>query len=118
MHLVDEIFRSFKEYNRLEELKRLESTTERYHRIKEIVSRVNVFKAEIQDLTLDEQLYLDYRIQEKGVDLGLCSNFYIFYSNKHMKFHHICKVDNSRCFCRGEIIKCKNSVSKNTNISI
>jgi hypothetical protein len=67
---------------------------------------LNVFKAEIQDLTLDEHLYLSYQIQQKGVDLGLCASFYIFYSTKNAKFHKLCRKDNSRIYCNGNAGKC------------
>ena len=84
------------------------------NKIREVVSKVNVFKAEIQDLTSDEQSYLDYKIQQKGVNLGLCPYFYIFFSNKNMKFHHVCKKDDSRAFCKGNCEKCNNNI-KNEN---
>lgn len=106
MHLVDEIFRDFKEFGYLEDLKKMNSRSEVFEKIREIVSKVNVFKAEIQDLTLEEQLYLDCKIQQKGIDLGLCTSFYIFFSNKNMKFHHVCKKDDTRAYCNGSCEKC------------
>ena len=62
MHLVDEIFRDFKDGGYIEDLNKMETISERFGKIRDIVSKVNVLKAEIQDLTLDEQLYLDYKI--------------------------------------------------------
>ena len=106
MNLVDEIFRDFKEFGYLEDLKQMDSKTEQYAKIKEIVSKVNVFKAEIQDLSLDEQLYLDYRIQQEGIDLGLCPEFYIFFSNKNTKFHHVCRKHDTRALCKGKLAPC------------
>ena len=106
MHIVDEIFRDFRSCGYLEDLKKLRTIDEKYKKIRQIVSRVNVFKAEIQDLTSEETLYLDCLIQEKGVDMNLCPFFNIFYSNKNQKFHHVCKKDNSRAYCKGDKNKC------------
>ena len=111
MHLVDEIFRDFKEFGYFEDLGKMNSKSERFEKIREIVSKVNVSKVEIQDLTMDEQLYLDYKIQQKEIDLGLCSMFYIFFSNKNMKFHHVCKKDNTRAFCKGNCKKCHKNIT-------
>lgn len=113
MHLVDEIFRDFKDFGYFDDLRKLESRSEKFEKIREIVSKVNVFKAEIHDLTLDEQLYLDCKLQQKGVDLGLCNFFYIFFSNKNMKFHHVCKKDDTRAFCKGNCEVChKNTINE------
>jgi hypothetical protein len=107
MHLVDEIFRDFKEFGYIEELKKIKSLKEKFDRIEKIVSRVNVLKAEITDLTLDEQLYLDYLLQEKGIDLELCSDFYVFFSNKNNKFHCVCKsLERKKTTCCGDKKKC------------
>jgi hypothetical protein len=106
MQLVDEIFKSLKEYHRLETLKNLNSRAERFEKIQEIVAGVNVFKAEIQDLTLDEQSYLSCKIQQNGVDMGLYPSFLIFYSNKNAKFHKLCKKDNTCVYCGGNPGKC------------
>ena len=107
MHLIDEIFRDFKELGYIEELKNTESLRDKFDRIEKIVSRVNVLKAELTDLTPEEQLYLDYLLQKNGVDLGLCSDFYIFFSNKYSKFHHVCKaLENKRTVCCGNKNKC------------
>ncbi|MBU2634678.1 MAG: hypothetical protein KJ674_05575 [Nanoarchaeota archaeon] len=108
MNIVDEIFRDFKEFGYLEDLKKMDSKSEIFEKIREIVSKVNVFKAEIQDLTIDEQLYLDYKLQQEGINLELCSLFYIFFSNKNIRFHYICKKDNTRAFCKGNCKKCHN----------
>jgi len=109
MHLIDEIFRDFKEFGYIEELKKIESLKERFDRIEKIVSRVNVLKAELADLTFDEQLYLDSLLQKQGVDLGLCPDLYTFFSNKYGKFHHVCKaMDKKRVICGGNKNKCTN----------
>ena len=107
MHLIDEIFRDFKELGYIDELKKIESLKEKFDRIAKIVSKVNILKAELIDLTLDEQLYLDYLLQKHGVNLELCSDFYIFFSNKNNKFHHVCKaLENKKTACRGNKNKC------------
>jgi len=107
MHFIDEIFRDFKELGYIEELKKTKSLKERFDRIAKIVSRVNILKAELTDLTLDEQLYLDYLLQKNGVDLELCAEFYIFFSNKNNKFHHVCRaLENKKTVCRGNKNKC------------
>lgn len=87
----------------------MDSFEQKYVRIKEIVSNVNVFKGELSDLSLDEQLYLDYKLQQKGIALGLCPAFYIFYSNKNNKFHHVCTArEGQRVYCLGNSKKCVN----------
>jgi len=107
MHLIDEIFRDFKELGCIEELKKLGSVKEKFERIEKIVSKVNVLKAELTDLTLEEQMYLDSLLRRHGVDLGLCPDFYMFFSNKYNKFHHVCKaLENKKADCKGDINKC------------
>jgi len=64
---------------------------------------------------LEEQLYLDCKIQQKGIDLGLCPLFYIFFSNRNMKFHHVCKKDDTRAFCGGNCKKCHKNVKNENN---
>jgi len=44
MQLVDEIFKSFKEYHRLDDLKNLHSGAERFEKIREIVAGVNILR--------------------------------------------------------------------------
>lgn len=101
MHFVDEIFREIKIVGWLEDIKKV-PLKERWKKLAEIVSKLNILKAEMTDFTSDEQLYLSFKVQEKGVDMGLCSYFYIFFSTKNNKFHHICKVRNKqRVYCRG-----------------
>ena len=85
MQLVDEIFKSFKEYHSLDDLKKMNSRAERFEKIREIVAGVNVFKAEIQDLTLDEQLYLSCKIQQKRRRPGLMSVFPYFLFQQKLK---------------------------------
>jgi len=101
MHFVDEIFREIKIVGWLEDIKKT-SFTKRWNKLTEIVSKLNIFKTEMSDLTSDEQLYLGFKVQEKGIDMGLCSHFYIFFSNKNQKFHHTCKaVNKQRVYCQG-----------------
>lgn len=107
MHLVDEIFRDFKEKGYLEELKNKKTLAEKFEMIHRITAQVNIFKAELQDLSSDEQLYLDYKLQAGGINLGLCPDFYIFFSNKNNKFHFSCaKLDKKRCYCKGKAEAC------------
>jgi hypothetical protein len=107
MHLVDEIFRDFKEKGYLEELKNKETLAEKFEMIRRITAQVNIFKAELEDLSSDEQLYLDYKLQAEGINLGLCPNFYVFFSNKNNRFHLSCtKFDKKRCYCKGKTEKC------------
>lgn len=109
MQRVDDIFRDFVEFKYIDELARLDSLNQKYAKIREIVSKVNVFKGELSDLSVDEQLYLDYKLQQKGVALDLCPNFHIFYSNRNNKFHQVCKAqDGQRAYCRGNLEKCVN----------
>lgn len=73
MHLIDEIFRDFKELGYIEELKKISSLKEKFDRIEKIVSRVNVLKAELTDLTVEGQLYLNclrYEKREKSFSRG------------------------------------------------
>jgi len=107
MHLVDEIIRDFREKGYIEELRDLPTLDERYKRLQKITSQVNIFKRELEDLSLDEQLYLDCQLQERGVPFGLCPEFYIFFSNKNNRFHFCCRgCNNGRTFCRGQKLKC------------
>ena len=101
MHFVDEIFREIKIVGWLDDIKKT-SFKKRWKKLAEIISKLNIFKAEISDLTSDEQLYLGFKVQEKGIDMGLCPHFYIFFSDKNQKFHHTCKAANKqRVYCRG-----------------
>jgi hypothetical protein len=111
MHLIDEIIRDFKEKGYIQELAVLSSLDEKYKNIEKFTAQVNVLKAELSDLSRDEQLYLDCKLQAAGVDLGLCPDLYIFFSNKNNCFHHCCQRNNKkRTFCRGQINKCSLSV--------
>jgi hypothetical protein len=90
----------------------LPTIEEKYKRIQQITAQVNVFKGELEDLSWEEQLYLDSKLQERGVLLNLCPYFYIFFSNKNNKFHSCCqKSDNSRTFCRGKKLKCDKNIA-------
>ena len=101
MHLVDEIFREIKSVGYLGDIQKY-PLSKRWQELTKIVSKLNIFKAEMSDLAFDEQLYLTFKIQEKGIDMGLCSDFYIFFSNKNEKFHHTCKkLDKQRVSCKG-----------------
>ncbi|MFZ4632446.1 MAG: hypothetical protein ACOYL8_04610 [Patescibacteria group bacterium] len=108
MHLVDEIFRDFKEKGYIEELIAKKDLADKFEMIRVITSQVNVFKAELENLSLDEQLYLDFKLQDAGVDLGLCPEFYMFFSNKNNKFHFSCNKNNKcRTGCKGKLENCE-----------
>ncbi len=103
MNRIDDVLRDFKEFGYVEELKNISSLADKFKRIAEIVAKVNTLKAEISELSPDEQLYLRHELQRKGVDLGLCPSFYIFYSNKYGKFHRYCRQGAERqTHCAGE----------------
>ncbi len=107
MHLVDEIFRDFKEKGYIEELIDKNDIAEKFEMIRVFTSQVNVLKAELESLSLDEQLYLDYKLQAAGVNLDLCPEFYMFFSNKNNKFHFSCNKNNKcRTNCKGKIKDC------------
>ena len=108
MHLMKEIFREIKSIGRIEELKRLQTISERYRLINEAVMRANISKTFLSAFSSDEQLYLTYLFQEKEVDLGICPHFYIFFSKRNQKFHHVCKATKvkERIYCRGDTKKC------------
>jgi len=111
-----EIFREIKSLGMIEDLKKLSTIQERYKLIDEAVTRANISKTHFSFYSLDEQLYLIYLIQEKGVEMGLCPHFYIFFSKRNQKFHHICKVTSQkeRAYCRGEIQICDKGILKGT----
>ncbi len=101
MHLVDELFREIKALGYLKDLNNY-PLSKRWKKLDEIVKKLNIFKSEMSNLSSDEQLYLAFKIQEKGVNMGLCPHFYIFFSNKYEKFHHTCKALNKqRVYCKG-----------------
>ena len=112
MHLVDELVREIKEVGYLRDIEKC-SLKERWFQLSQIVKKLNIFKAEMTDLSYDEQLYLGFKIQEKGIDMNLCPNFYIFFSNKHGKFHHTCKTkEKERTYCLGKVEKCDKGIFK------
>jgi hypothetical protein len=98
---MDELFREIKTTGYLRDIGKCPEN-ERWDKLTEIVSRLNIFKAEMTDLSEDEQLYLAFEVQSGGVDMGLCPDFYIFFSGKNEKFHHACKaMKKERVYCRG-----------------
>ncbi|OGD42234.1 hypothetical protein A2567_00135 [Candidatus Azambacteria bacterium RIFOXYD1_FULL_42_11] len=105
---MNEIFREIKSLGKIEELKKLPTIQERYQSIDEAVMKANISKTRFFDFTQDEQLYISYLFQEKGVDLGLCPYFYIFFSRRNQKFHLVCKATEAkeRIYCRGWTKKC------------
>jgi len=107
-----EIFREIKSLGRLEELKRLPTLQERYRLIDEAVMRANISKTSLSAFSFDEQLYLSYLFQEKGVDLGLCPHFYTFFSKKNQKFHQVCRAvkEKEKTYCRGDTKKCDKGI--------
>jgi|GEM_PF-943986 len=114
MILIEEIFKDLKKIGWLNEIKKLGSLKDRRIKVDEIIRKANLLKGEITELTLDEQLRLDYLIQQEGVDLDLCPDYYIFFSNKNNKFHHLCHRDGQRTRCRGS----KNICSSNIKIGL
>jgi len=112
MHLIREIFREIKSLGRLEELKKLPTIQERYYLIDDAVMRANISKTPLSTFSLDEQLYLEYLFQEKGVDLGLCPHFYIFFSKRNQGFHYVCRTtkDKVRTHCKGDTKKCDKGI--------
>jgi hypothetical protein len=75
MHFVDEIFREIKIVGWLEDIKKT-SFTKRWDKLAEIVSKLNIFKAEMSDFTSDEQLYLGRERNRYG---AVSSFLYIFF---------------------------------------
>ncbi len=114
MHLIQEIFNEIKSLGRIEELKKLPTVGERYQLIDEAVMKANISKTTLSAFSLEEQLYLTYLFQEKGVNLGLCPHFYIFFSRRNQKFHHVCKAvpEKERTYCKGDAKKCDKGVLK------
>ncbi|PIV43749.1 MAG: hypothetical protein COS26_00075 [Candidatus Nealsonbacteria bacterium CG02_land_8_20_14_3_00_40_11] len=108
MHLIKEIFKEIKSLGRIEELKRLPTIPERYQLIDQAVMKANISKTLLSNFSSDEQLYLTHLFQEEGVDLGLCPHFYIFFSKRNQKFHHVCKATEGRkrTYCKGDAKKC------------
>lgn len=112
MHLMNEIFREIKSLGRIKELKKVSTIQERYRLIDEAVMRANISKTPLSAFSQDEQLYLTYLFQEKGVEMGLCSYFYIFFSKRNQKFHHVCKATSTkqRSYCKGQVKKCDKGI--------
>ena len=109
MIFMDDLFREIKIRGHLGELKQLPNHL-RIHRLNEILIEINISKENLSFYSPDEQLYLLFRIQGKGIDMGICSYFYIFYSKRNQRFHHYCRhsklIEKQRTFCRGEKTKC------------
>jgi len=110
MIFIDELFNEIKIRGHLEELKQLPDPLSRIARLDEILVQMNISKERLSFYSTDEQLYLFFRIQEKGVDMGICPYFYIFYSKRYQRFHHYCRhpalSKKQRAYCRGLKIKC------------
>jgi len=110
MLLMKEIFKTMASPYLIERLNRLPTVQERIKLISDIMVTINISKDPLSFYSSDEQLYLIYLFQQKGVEMGLCPYFYIFYSKRNKKFHHICKntKEKERVYCKGKITKCKN----------
>jgi len=108
MHIMDVIFKELEIKRILQEIAEIISLKERKRRINEELVQLNVSKEDLSFYQPDEQLYLFYRIQEKGLSLGLCPHFYIFFSRRNQRFHYLCKKnkEKGKVYCRGEIQKC------------
>lgn len=108
MSFIKEIFREIKIRGHLEELRDIQSNPERIKRLNEILIQINISKESLSFYTPDEQLYLFSKIQEEGIDMGLCQEFHIFFSNRNQRFHHICRATKrkERSYCGGEIKRC------------
>jgi hypothetical protein len=107
---MDELFREIKIRGHLEELRQLPDLSSRIARLDEILIKINISKERLSFYSSDEQLYLLFRIQEKGIDMGLCPYFYIFYSKRNRRFHHYCRhptlPEKQRIYCRGLKPRC------------
>lgn len=107
---MDKLFREMKIRGYLEELKQLPNVFSRIARLDEIPVQINISKERLSFYSPDEQLYLLFKIQEKGIDMGICPHFYIFYSNRNQRFHYYCRApilsEKQRAYCRGLEIKC------------
>lgn len=107
---MDEIFREIKIRGHLEELKQLPDLSSRIAYLDETLIQINISKERLSFYSSDEQLYLLFRIQESGVEMGICPYFYIFYSRRNGKFHHYCRhpalPDKQRAYCNGLEAKC------------
>lgn len=113
---MDEIFREIKSIGMIEDLKKIPTIQERYRLIEEAVTIANISKTNFSFYSPDEQLYIIYLVQEKGIAMGLCPYFYIFFSKKNQKFHHICKAtsEKKRTRCGGLTQICDKGVYKGT----
>ena len=107
MHFIDDVFKEIKDRGHLEELRALPTVQERWKRLEEIMPLLNILKENMSFLSSDEQLYLDCKLQDKGIDMGLCQHYYVFWSTKNQKFHYTCKAANKeRTHCGGNAEKC------------
>ena len=107
MHFIDDVFKEIKDRGHLEELRALGTIPERCKWLEEIMPLLNILKENMSFLSSDEQLYLDCKLQEKGINMGLCEHYYVFWSRKNQKFHYTCKAaDKGRTRCGGKKEKC------------
>lgn len=112
MHFIDEVFKEIKDRGHLGELRALGTIPERWERLEEIMPLLNILKEKMSFLSSDEQLYLDCKLQDNGIDMGLCKHYYIFWSRRNQKFHYTCKAaDKERTGCGGKEEKCDKSSS-------
>ena len=86
MVLVEEIFKNMASSGLFERLNILSTVQERIKLISDIMVTVNISKEYLSFYSVDEQLYLMYLFQQKGVDMGLCPYFHIFYSKRNNNF--------------------------------
>ena len=107
MHTIDIIFKELKIKGILQEIAKKKSIEEKKQRINEELIQLNVSKEDLSFYEPDEQLYLFYKIQKEGINLGLCPEFYIFFSRRNQKFHYLCEKNTKRkrTSCRGRIQK-------------
>mgnify|MGYP000340530498 CR=1 FL=1 len=84
--LIDEIFREIKIRGHLEELKKLPDVPSRINRLNEILIKINISKEPLSFYSSDEQLYLLFLLQQAGIDMGICDNFYIFFQGNGENF--------------------------------
>lgn len=105
---IDCIFREIKARGWLRELNRIQLIKERYKKLNEILINLNISKEPLSFYTRDEQLYLLHKVQKAGVDMGLCSGFYIFFSKRNKKYHYLCRTKGKekRAFCYGRKERC------------
>jgi hypothetical protein len=107
MHFVDELVKEIKKKGLMEDMSRESGVAQKVRFLDEILININIFKERMSHLSLDEQLYLSYRISSCGVDMEICPHFYMFFSGKYKKFHHTClKREKVRTHCKGKKQRC------------